>query len=623
MPRPKRTKVQSTKPTAARDVVAKPLRTTTIASESRPLEKRTIGDNAPERDVSIPASEDDIIRVASAQHHKSHGSAAQEDQESFEGRSSRLRAGVGSERNTAPTADQHPQTHQERAEHNEATNQEEDIEGRFTSVSRSSGRITGHVRATKPPSPRKMTGFEEHMLSSSPRAPQPPSGSRAQATPSFLSMSGFKRRPRQPSLLQMVQQQNDAVHSPRANAEGSDVEDSVLRELEASSPQVQGRATRLSSSGFRKRKAIEIDEDQENAYPSSPPRLRERSSSPVAPSPDAVGAQVQVPATQSDIPIYEDQDAIEEAAQIQAHKADIQADAPSPQHDTQPSPQLPRPRTDRIRSSSSPPRLRSPQQSTAAQPSRQTGRPPLKKRTTRMIKPKHAPLTQRSPSPPLSAPSPVSSSPPAPSQPSLRSPTQTLRPTVKVTHRRSDGLPKNPSQAPAKAPIITTEALRRLMPRSRKPMVERQHDSFDIGTSSPTSGAGDDNDDDAAPSRPRGASRRQPMKNKSVNVRVGGGKTKGKTPARVKAKAKAAKPTPAAKRRTYGAHGKENAVTGPGDASDEDGDEGIEEEGDTTIEEASKSRELRDAARKFAQVDDWEMSFESCDVLGGSSSPWR
>jgi len=37
-----------------------------------------------------------------------------------------------------------------------------------------------------------------------------------------------------------------------------------------------------------------------------------------------------------------------------------------------------------------------------------------------------------------------------------------------------------------------------------------------------------------------------------------------------------------------------------------------------------KSKELEMAKKKFAEVDEWEMSFESVDLGGGgSSSPWR
>ncbi|TKA81641.1 hypothetical protein B0A49_00527 [Cryomyces minteri] len=75
--------------------------------------------------------------------------------------------------------------------------------------------------------------------------------------------------------------------------------------------------------------------------------------------------------------------------------------------------------------------------------------------------------------------------------------------------------------------------------------------------------------------------------------------------------------------RTYGRRGsvgKENR-----DASDNSSDEDVDaadETADTSLE-TIRSKELEDPARKFREVDQWEMEFESVDIGGSSSSPWR
>lgn len=100
-----------------------------------------------------------------------------------------------------------------------------------------------------------------------------------------------------------------------------------------------------------------------------------------------------------------------------------------------------------------------------------------------------------------------------------------------------------------------------------------------------------------------------------------------RSPAAKKKGAAASKLAGAKKGQTYGARrGQENTVD-----ADADGDEGGvgggsedgHEEGETALAEAAKSTEIVQAVKKFKEVDEWELSFESCDVHGGSSSPWR
>ena len=43
----------------------------------------------------------------------------------------------------------------------------------------------------------------------------------------------------------------------------------------------------------------------------------------------------------------------------------------------------------------------------------------------------------------------------------------------------------------------------------------------------------------------------------------------------------------------------------------------------TTKSKVGKSKALEKARKMFAKVDEWEMEFESVDLGGGESSPWR
>lgn len=135
-------------------------------------------------------------------------------------------------------------------------------------------------------------------------------------------------------------------------------------------------------------------------------------------------------------------------------------------------------------------------------------------------------------------------------------------------------------------------------------------------------------DSSTSPARPA-VRKRQPLKEKSVNV-----KTKSRRSPAAKKKhatvgkmagAAAAKGKGKGNGRIYGRRDQENddaAIDVDGDeAADGDGD-GYEE-GETSLAEAAKSTEIVQAVKKFKEVDEWELSFESCDVHGGTSSPWR
>jgi hypothetical protein len=76
--------------------------------------------------------------------------------------------------------------------------------------------------------------------------------------------------------------------------------------------------------------------------------------------------------------------------------------------------------------------------------------------------------------------------------------------------------------------------------------------------------------------------------------------------------------------------GKRRITYGRGDDEEKENDqdseflpEVIELEESSVLEEVNKSAELTKMKNKFAEVDDWEMEYESVDLGGGTSSPWR
>lgn len=134
--------------------------------------------------------------------------------------------------------------------------------------------------------------------------------------------------------------------------------------------------------------------------------------------------------------------------------------------------------------------------------------------------------------------------------------------------------------------------------------------------------------------------KRQPLKARSANAGVlprGGVGGKEKSNAKsttVKSKAQAqttrARSTAVGAKRgkTYARRAREKTIDLEADQEREDADADAEvlvgdDDVETTVHEAGKSREMASAAKRFKEVDDWEMSFESCDIVGGSSSPWR
>ncbi|KAF2180578.1 hypothetical protein K469DRAFT_714573 [Zopfia rhizophila CBS 207.26] len=186
-------------------------------------------------------------------------------------------------------------------------------------------------------------------------------------------------------------------------------------------------------------------------------------------------------------------------------------------------------------------------------------------------------------------------------------------------YRRDSGSedeePKQPAKSKSKqkpkAARFSTAKLQALLPR-RRTCIAQEHDEFEIPDSDEVDATPVDSDQDEL---------------QMASTRVAS-TTRKTAPSTLIQKAsrnakKSSMPTGTAKQnaRTYGnrrtSSDKENESTFVLNESSED----VEETTETTINLPKNS--LAAIAKKFEEVDAWEMEFESVDVEGGSSSPWR
>lgn len=168
---------------------------------------------------------------------------------------------------------------------------------------------------------------------------------------------------------------------------------------------------------------------------------------------------------------------------------------------------------------------------------------------------------------------------------------------------------KAKSKSKIKVESISTAKLQALLPR-RRTRVAQERDEYDILTSDDIEEAPIDSDQDELqlPTPRKGPKGRKATSKPNKKISRG---TK-----------KSAMPTDAARRntRTYGRHtssDKENDSAIVMDTNSLEADEPTE----TTIN--IPDSKLAAIAKKFEDVDAWEMEFESVDAGGGDSSPWR
>lgn len=410
----------------------------------------------------------------------------------------------------------------------------------------------------------------------------------------MLALANFKRRPRQPSLLRMVQQTSDVDRDDSLDGLGSDDLDDFDPEDE-STPLKLGKgqagaasaATSMLVAASGDRAELQTSSTRKRRFSSVEPEVQVPCSSPPATVEELANERS---VALSDSPSLPEQVDINhgrggDAQQQHAHAE--WSDTMAPPRSSSPT------RDDDAEHDAS-----KPQNAPATAPKRR-GRPP------RNPAPQHKPADNDT--------------------------AKTRRP-VKTK-------PK---------PAISTAALESMLPRRRRrARRDVARDAFDIPTSSEGLDAtvpGEDDDELLLPAATK--ARRGPPGRKAgtgaTSAGTGGAKRPRGRPRKVKDAAAAAGVDGGAtgdslasatdkagegKTRTYGkaSSDKENGSMYADDEGDDDGGNhvGHPDGHESSMTEVSGAKELVAAAEKFKDVDAWEMEFESVDATGGSSSPWR
>lgn len=423
-----------------------------------------------------------------------------------------------------------------------------------------------------PTPPPRYSDINSPTICSSPvRAGNLHSALKAQGTPametSILALANFKRRARQPSILRMVQQtsdnEDDDLDDFNPDDESTPLHFHITSELATGGKECGLRSSnpgRISSS--RKRKL-------------STPEVQVLRSSPlVMPS---LGADQEGSSPHS------------ERSSLPEHIADTQEDIPLGQteqgHEREP---------EIWSETMAPPRSSS---SPASSPvSAETNKPPVK----------HGGRQQRSRN--------------------VHRHNQDFEDSERTaSESEGDHRRKRASKKPSKPASLSTAKLQSLLPRRRRHACGGDAGQFDIPSSDENDVTMPDSDQDELELP---ASRHVTVARKTTSARTpvkSGSREARKVVAQNSAKKMTAAASSSKKAtRTYGSRrvtssDKENESTFiQGEFSNEYGEGPIE----ISIDQI-KSIELAAASKKFAEVDKWEMEFESVDVGGGSSSPWR
>ena len=236
---------------------------------------------------------------------------------------------------------------------------------------------------------------------------------------------------------------------------------------------------------------------------------------------------------------------------------------------------------------------------------------------------------------------PLSSSPPPEDPVSTQRTDIMAEPLTQVTPPRPK---RDKDKAGKKTQPMMTATLQSLLPKRRQPPKPRHRKSeYDIDSDSDEDG-NNDGDDTAEEDMEDGRSRRR---TKTASAKNRKSTVKSKTPAAARKSAALSQATrkstaPAARRKTAGASkkptktGRTYGRNAASDKENEPGDSDFEELSDnddsalpdTSLsmhEAAQQSGELAAAKAKFAEVDEWDMEFESVSFEEGrsSSQTWR
>lgn len=426
--------------------------------------------------------------------------------------------------------------------------------------------------APRSPSPARHTAVPGTAVKAPASVVRPQSAVKMQSTPgaesSVLALQNFRRRARQPSLLQMVQ------NPELAATPIDDTTDFTLGSLgdeDDFAPHDEGTPLQMS-----KGQPMDVDREPEDEDEDEVMAEQKKAQTPEPASPDSdddLYGATPVKTSQRQTRKRKS-DAIEES-EVQIHRS---------------SPSLP-----------SPPHSFAEQEDRdiipATAPEEDEDEEPTvtASQQRRLFSDTYAEPMSSSP-----PPGPISSSPVQPRQ------TPALSPSAIRKSARAGG------QQTKKVKPLTTATLRAMLPKRRN----QRKDEFDFTSSSAQEASSSAFEDE----------KRKKAKTKKLAA--------AKKPAPPKTK----KPASTAKRtsRTYTRNDKENSPvvhisSGSSSLSELNSDEvEADETADTSIETIKGnnssekiSDELRKAREKFAEVDDWEMEFESASLGQEGSSPWR
>lgn len=491
-----------------------------------------------------------------------------------------------------------------------------------------------------PPPPGKL-----HSVSAQKRTSMAPPGSamRVQGTPavetSILALKNFKRRPRQGSMLAMVQQRTASARPSLANARAQEPEDLSVFDLDHASddaedfePEAEGTPVQLSKAkkpASAKRKSIG---KERTATPASAANAKKRNSDGLDSSHSALDALRSkkrksnlAPANDVPLPAFDNDE--------------FAAPPPEPQASSRHATSEPRQPTSDVQVLNS-----SPESTPTTEPSSSDKRHSYDERDAAV------PSTEErdrlpSPEPPAAVddeeddfaiPNGTMAEP-------VSSPATTPEPEVINATQRTDiyadpltqiSPPRQTRTQDANRPrrkkaAMSTAALQSLLPKRRaKPQPRHKRTEYDISSNDDEDTRLDasnlSEDEDELGGRLRRQAKTTPAKGRKAKSKPQAlSSARRSTAARKSAATSTLKSGKAAK--TYGRKGaaamsdKENEeYVGGGEDS---------ELPDTSLEmhEVAKSKELEEAKRKFAEVDEWDMSFESMSYEDhrSSSQGWR
>ena len=490
-----------------------------------------------------------------------------------------------------------------------------------------------------PPPPGKLSAVKNKRSS----VARPGTVLKSQSTPapetSILALKNFKRRPRQPSMLAMVQQRTASARPSMAYAQGTEVEDPSVFDLDSGeededdfAPDAEGTplhlraAKRTSLLSDKKAASVQRPSTSRSAIAQPGKRKsdhvessslsalkakRQKVSSPELPTEEAIAID--------ESPVRNRESSVRQETPLPQIMSEVQVinSSPSTTPPTEPSPSDYRQRTPGED-------LVVPSTEEAVET---TSHKVLRPRT---VTPRNHGSAQKG-----------TMADPASSSPSPEEPTDT-----QATNLMADPLTQiTPAKAkppkPKKAKPMMTSTLQSLLPKRRQPLRSRHRKSiYDVDTESDDDDADSGQEADVAPQRRRQtktvASKPGKTTAKARPSTTAAGKGRKSTaplPSTRKstappARRKTAATTKNAKSRTYGRNAqsdKENNGANSDFEEVSDNDDSALPDTSLSMQQAEQSAELAAVKAKFAEVDAWDMDFESVSFEEGRSSSqnWR